>query len=669
MNAILHPSKTPPAAALPRNPESLSDNGPADPGPIMPSGPVVSVQAETRGLSIGLAPASGFEDFGKGDRDHAFQSQIVFFETALSYGNNDDPRLTFLLVNAYLSACTQTRGIGFFDTLLTRYGKAMTTEMHAIHLAAVAILRATIAEQVPLLRRIQWVRRTITLLDEAVAKTDGTHPLTRWARGLVYAQLPGFFFKKATAYADLTWLADRPETEPLSGFYREVYRHLARLHRADGNREQADAFLKRSGYDSYQPRSMLMGWFTSTRSDGATMAATPWLETLADGRVFAVHGFGYSELHFVTSTDGKHLIAIDAGTQPFSAENAEAFLRKSHPKLPPLTSVVVTHAHWDHVGGHGYFRQRYPDARFYGRANYRETVGRVLRTHSYEQFRGTGFENNWVSDYAPDVEITERADISIGGTAIELVPIAGGETEDALLVHLPELGVVFAGDALMPYFGEPWVREGSVDDALCAIDEIAKRNPVHLLHGHHPLTLMYRPEVLDGLREALAWLITETRVHAGNGYSARDIVRLNLVPPMLAGRPDIYLGYIAARDHLIARVVDGMVGIWREDRTGRDPEGLDTLTSEDYGRALEHYFKLDIGNTASMLRRMVRAGDNELALKFATAAETRFGASPAIRAAMEEAADQLRSASQFIDPFKFVTYSEIIGREHPPIGH
>lgn len=33
----------------------------------------------------------------------------------------------------------------------------------------------------------------------------------------------------------------------------------------------------------------------------------------------------------------------------------------------------------------------------------------------------------------------------------------------------------------------------------------------------------------------------------------------------------------------------------------------------------------------------------------------------------EESADRLRSSVQYFDPFKFVTYTELIGKEHRPI--
>ena len=48
------------------------------------------------------------------------------------------------------------------------------------------------------------------------------------------------------------------------------------------------------------------------------------------------------------------------------------------PSIPTLTAVFVTHAHWDHVGGHRYFRSLNPGLRFYGRSNYQEELSSRL---------------------------------------------------------------------------------------------------------------------------------------------------------------------------------------------------------------------------------------------------------------------------------------------------
>ena len=124
---------------------------------------------------------------------------------------------------------------------------------------------------------------------------------------------------------------------------------------------------------------------------------------------------------------------------------------------------------------------------------------------------------------------------------------------------------------------------------------------------------------------------------------------------------------MAPRDSIINRTADHMVGIWREDVSGKEPGGLDVLTSVEYGRLLELYLGLSAKEVARALRRMLDGGDNELALQMAVAAENRYSNDTSIARLKEEAADRLRSAAQYFDPFKFVTYTELIGKEHRPI--
>ena len=38
----------------------------------------------------------------------------------------------------------------------------------------------------------------------------------------------------------------------------------------------------------------------------------------------------------------------------------------------------------------------------------------------------------------------------IGGSRFELIPVTGGETEDARIIHVPEHDVMFVGDIIMP---------------------------------------------------------------------------------------------------------------------------------------------------------------------------------------------------------------------------
>ncbi len=634
----------------------------------LPSHMEVLPRTTQTGLATSLAPAIYFDDFGNTKEDRSFHAEIAFYEVVLSYGPINDPRPIFLLANAYIISSQQTYGISYFEKLLAQYGHKMSPEVKATYLSAYALLRATYAEQVSPLRQLSWMWDTFDILEES-ARLAENNPLVHWSAGIIYAQVPWFFGKREEALEELLWLAERPELEPNPGFYREVYHYLSRLYADKGVVELSDKYLQMSGYDVYEPSTLFMGWFATTRANGLLFSPSPWIEEIVPGRVFAVRGFGFSDLHFVVTENGRELISIDAGTQPYSMEKGYQFLKKHYPDLPELTTVFITHAHWDHIGGYTYLKSLNPGITFYGRGNYSNTVKRVLRNHPYQQFRGADFKEEWVSRYQPDSAINELTEITVGATTFELIPVTGGETEDAMLIYLPQLKVLFMGDALMPFYGEPWVEEGFIPETLDMMDEALLRQPKHLLHGHLGITILYgSPDQLKAYRSTYAWLTNEAQKHLHNGYSAKDIIRLNLIPPGLQDHPEIFFGYLSSRDHIVSRLADRHVGIWREEITGQAPEGLDVITSVEYGRLLDRYFGLSVNEVENGLQKMLNNGDNELALQMAVAAEARYQNNRGITALKLKAADRLRSAAQFFDPFKFVTYTELIGKEHLPIN-
>ena len=67
-----------------------------------------------------------------------------------------------------------------------------------------------------------------------------------------------------------------------------------------------------------------------------------------------------------------------------------------------------------------------------------------------------------------------------------------------------------------------------------------------------------------------------------------------------------------------------MVGIWGENSSGQEPSGLDVITAVEYGRMLDLYLGLSVGEVEKMLRQTLDNGDNELALQMAIAAEIRY---------------------------------------------
>src|SRR5205807_2017463 len=79
-------------------------------------------------------------------------------------------------------------------------------------------------------------------------------------------------------------------------------------------------------------------------------------------------------------------------------------------------------------------------------------------------------------DVQIDRTISANESLHHGGLEIRLIPVTGGETEDALFVHLPKQGLLFVGDAFMPYVGPPFLSEGSPQgylEALATVRTIA----------------------------------------------------------------------------------------------------------------------------------------------------------------------------------------------------
>src|SRR5437899_1124344 len=107
-----------------------------------------------------------------------------------------------------------------------------------------------------------------------------------------------------------------------------------------------------------------------------------------------------------------------------------------------------------------------------------------------------------------------------------------------MFIHLPDLGVLFVGDFIMPYLGAPFVVEGDFQGLLDAIDIVVQKNPRYMLHGHEPLTRNFSsPEMLAQFKVNLSWLRDQARTAVRRGDTRAAIHQANLIPPgLLNGR-------------------------------------------------------------------------------------------------------------------------------------
>jgi glyoxylase-like metal-dependent hydrolase (beta-lactamase superfamily II) len=548
------------------------------------------------------------------------------------------------LTGQYLAGGYNEEAYGYFRE------RAAAQPDQAIFLALEGMFQARMAGQVFLLRRVAWVKDAIAKLDRA-ASTG--HPVARYLRGVALAELPARFGRAESAVADLEWVLQHRDGFP-PGLRRSVYRGLARAFTTLERREEAKAALEHSGYPSLDPAMPQFTTDSSVTAKGGFRFRPPRLVEVAP-RVHVAQGYDFADIAFVVTDEG--IVAIDSGTTEANARAALAGLRRL--SSGPITHVVLTHAHWDHIGGLAALTA--PGTRVIAQARFAEELKVVNETGvRFRYFFGSDARRRY--DVVPDHLVDAPETVTVGGTELVLYPVRGGETADALLIHLPATGVLFVGDVFMPYLGAPFLPEGSAEGLFETITRIRSLNPRTLIHGHPPLTELFTVEVLAAFEAALREVYERTLEGIGAGRTLAEMLEQNWLPTSLRAHDTAVMPFLVVRDHFIQRVAHQRTGYWRP-----DGEGIEVVGPREWAGVLD----LLAGRREAVFVRSARAllgqGDEALALKLADLGLLSYPASRALTDVRRHALDRLRVRHQALDPFKFIVYSEWAGADLSPV--
>ena len=549
------------------------------------------------------------------------------------------------LTGQYLAAGRDEEAYGYFRE------RAAAAPDQAIFVALEGMFQTRMAGQVFLLRRVAWVKDGIAKLDRAA---DRGHPVARYLRGVTLAELPARFGRAESAVAELEWVLQQRDTLP-PGLRRSVYRGLARALTTLERRDEAQAALVQSGYPSLDPElPQFTTDFSVTARDGFRFRP-PRLVEMAP-RVHVAQGYDFADLAFVLTDAG--IVAVDAGT---TETNARAALGAVRPRSPqPITHVILTHAHWDHIGGLAALRT--PGTRVIAQARFADELRIVNDTGvPFRYFFGGEARRRY--DVVPDQLVEARETLTVGSTEFVLYPVRGGETVDALLVHLPAIGVLFVGDVLMPYVGAPFLPEGSPEGLFETLALIRSLNPRTLIHGHPPLTELFTVEALPAFEAALRAVYERTLEGIRDSRTLAEMLEQNWLPTDLRAHPNAVLPFLVVRDNFIQRVAHQRTGYWKP-----DGDGIDVVAPRAWAGTLN---LLAGGQEAAFVRSarvLLAQGDDALALRLVDLGLLNYAASPALTDLRRRALDHLRARHQALNPFKFIVYSEWAGTDLPPLA-
>jgi glyoxylase-like metal-dependent hydrolase (beta-lactamase superfamily II) len=494
-------------------------------------------------------------------------------------------------------------------------------------------------------------------LDDAASRDLGP---AQYFRGLALAGLPADAGRADQAIADLEFVLAVRDQFP-SPMIRAVYHGLAAAYEAAGKHDLAVRAAADSGLSSAPAGTRLEfggGWMTA--ADGFHMSS-PTIADVAPG-IRVAHGYDFGDFAFVSTGDG--VVAIDAGT---AEHRVRAALADAGIDAGDVSHVLLTHAHFDHVGGVGALTG--PATQVIAQAGFtaelRRQRGNVF-PFRYFTGNGAGFgnghEHSAADAIAVDQAVATVTSMSIGGVEFVLYPATGGETSDALMVYLPASGVLFTGDVMMPYIGAPFFAEGSPDGLLDTLRLIAELNPRVLVHGHPLLTELFTTQTVAGLLAALTELRDVSVARIRDGHTLTGVLDAGVLPETLREHPAAVGPYVAIREHFVQRLYQQHSGYWQPDGQGLEPIG-----PADRAAALDLLAGGRPEQFAEAARILLAQRDAALALEIASAGLVSHPEHADLAQLRTEALYRLMERHQLQDPFRFLIYGELAGVELGPV--
>ena len=207
-----------------------------------------------------------------------------------------------------------------------------------------------------------------------------------------------------------------------------------------------------------------------------------------------------SNAGFIVTSAG--VVVIDALGSPSLAERLIAEIRKVTPQ--PITHVILTHYHADHVYGLQAFKALGARviAHQAGREYLFSDTARLRLQASREELAP------WINEKTQLLEADEwingPKELQVGDTKIMLQPVGPAHTPEDLAVYVPSANVMYVGD-LVFRSRIPFVGQADSRNWIASLDRMLKFDAKMVVPGHGPVSAEARKD-MELTRDYLVYL-------------------------------------------------------------------------------------------------------------------------------------------------------------------